>query len=257
MADVFTLEDLARAKRWALAQRGDPYVWGGDGPDGWDCSGFMGGIHQVLKGEDGYNSHQWGTGTIREHYSQLGWSLGKGDSNDFTIGVIYPWESSSGIGHTAGTIDGLNVESRGGQGVLVGSAARGANNPLFRHHFHVKITSQEDDFMALFDNVADFEKAVWKQVVLALRAAVGPDDASVPAGAYFERNESKIDAILARPEVDPGAVAVAVVAAAPDLARTVVAELVAQGVVVPASIDYTKLGDAVEVAVRNISWQAV
>ncbi|PZF79332.1 C40 family peptidase [Jiangella anatolica] len=26
--------------QFALAQVGDPYVWGGDGPDGWDCSGL-------------------------------------------------------------------------------------------------------------------------------------------------------------------------------------------------------------------------
>ncbi|WP_116950506.1 C40 family peptidase [Jiangella endophytica] len=25
---------------FAMAQRGDPYVWGGNGPDGWDCSGL-------------------------------------------------------------------------------------------------------------------------------------------------------------------------------------------------------------------------
>jgi hypothetical protein len=34
-------------------------------------------------------------------------------------------------GHTAGTLNGVNVESRGGKGVVVGPNARGADDPLF------------------------------------------------------------------------------------------------------------------------------
>jgi cell wall-associated NlpC family hydrolase len=30
----------AKAARYAMAQRGDRYVWGGNGPNGWDCSGL-------------------------------------------------------------------------------------------------------------------------------------------------------------------------------------------------------------------------
>ena len=33
----------ARAVAFARAQLGDPYVWGADGPDAWDCSGLVGG----------------------------------------------------------------------------------------------------------------------------------------------------------------------------------------------------------------------
>lgn len=33
---------------FAMVQIGDPYVWGGNGPNGWDCSGLMvGAFHQV------------------------------------------------------------------------------------------------------------------------------------------------------------------------------------------------------------------
>jgi hypothetical protein len=32
--------------------------------------------------------------------------------------------TNNGVGHTAGTLAGVNVESRGGRGVVVGSGAR-------------------------------------------------------------------------------------------------------------------------------------
>ncbi|MEU6742390.1 bifunctional lytic transglycosylase/C40 family peptidase [Streptosporangium sandarakinum] len=34
-------ETVARILEYALAQRGKPYVWGGTGPDGFDCSGII------------------------------------------------------------------------------------------------------------------------------------------------------------------------------------------------------------------------
>jgi hypothetical protein len=146
-----TVEDFARAVTFARGEAGDPYVWGGDGCDGWDCSGYMGGILNVLYGRQVCNNRQFGTGTIDSVYAAIGFRAGAGGAVDFTIGVIFPWESASGIGHTAGTIDGLNVEARGGRGVLVGAEARGANDPLFRHHYHVPL--EEDELVGAREDI--------------------------------------------------------------------------------------------------------
>jgi hypothetical protein len=51
-------------------------------------------------------------------------------NSPFRIGV-----TNAGVGHTAGTLAGVNVESRGGRGVIVGSGARGWNDPLFPAHY--------------------------------------------------------------------------------------------------------------------------
>jgi len=52
------------------------------------------------------------------------------------VGISFPNEMRSGIGHVACTLGGVNYESRGRRGCLKGSAARAATNPLFRHQFH-------------------------------------------------------------------------------------------------------------------------
>lgn len=140
---VYTAADLRRAQVFARGEDSDLYKWAGDGPAGWDCSGFMSGIIASLMGDlTPWDRRMFATGNIATLVERGSLPMiwpGMGDSGDFNMGVVYPWEMNSGIGHIAGTLGGLNVESRGGDGVVIGSAARGATNPLFRHHFHVKI----------------------------------------------------------------------------------------------------------------------
>lgn len=116
---------------------------------GIDCSGYMSVINRCLLGQSDVWRRCYSTGTIRDVYQNYGLKAGKGDpSKDFEIGVMYPWESPTGIGHMAGTLAGLNVESRGGTGVLLGSLARGSRNSLFGHHFHMPLATMEDDLSA-------------------------------------------------------------------------------------------------------------
>jgi peptidoglycan hydrolase-like protein with peptidoglycan-binding domain len=55
----------------------------------------------------------------------------------FQIGHSTAKDIHDELGHIACTFAGINYESRGSKGVLMGMAARGATNPLFRNHFHL------------------------------------------------------------------------------------------------------------------------
>lgn len=111
------------ALKWARTQAGKPYQWGGNGNPSWDCSGLMSAIESVIRGQKPHR--RWTTFAFNGPTAPPGWRLGL--KSPFQIGV-----TNAGVGHTAGTLGGTHVESRGGDGVLVGPRARGANNRLFQ-----------------------------------------------------------------------------------------------------------------------------
>jgi hypothetical protein len=118
------------ALAFAKSQVGKPYIWGGVGPRGYDCSGFMSAITNVIRG--------------RSPYSRVGstasfpWGGFAGGYGAFTIGSTP--NAGGGIGHMAGTLLGVNVESTGDH-VRIGSAARGASNSLFRTRAHLAMAN--------------------------------------------------------------------------------------------------------------------
>ncbi|MET8880556.1 phage tail tape measure protein [Streptomyces rubiginosohelvolus] len=112
-----------QALRFAKAQAGKPYIWGGVGPQGFDCSGFMSAIQNVILGKAA-NSRLWATGAFAGANAPSGWV--RGMKAPFMVGI-----TNAGVGHTAGTLNGVNVESRGGDGVVVGSRARSYKDSLF------------------------------------------------------------------------------------------------------------------------------
>lgn len=113
---------IAAALKWAKTQHGLPYQWGGNGNPSWDCSGFMSAIESVIRGQKPHR--RWATMAFRGKTAPPGWV--KGGNSAFKIGI-----TNAGVGHTAGTLGKTNVESRGGDGVVVGSRARGYKNSLF------------------------------------------------------------------------------------------------------------------------------
>jgi hypothetical protein len=113
---------IQAALKWARTQAGLPYQWAGNGNPSWDCSGFMSAIESVIRGQKPHR--RWATMAFSGKTAPPGWVY-HGNS-PFKIGI-----TNAGVGHTAGTLGGVNVESRGGDGVVVGSRARGYNNGLF------------------------------------------------------------------------------------------------------------------------------
>ncbi|WP_112490883.1 phage tail tape measure protein [Streptomyces bacillaris] len=118
------------ALSWARTQHGKPYQWGGNGNPSWDCSGFMSAIESVIRGQKPHR--RWATGAFSGATAPPGWVLNA--RSPFEIGI-----TNSGVGHTAGTLNGVNVESRGGDGVLVGSRARSASAAMFTHRYGLKV----------------------------------------------------------------------------------------------------------------------
>jgi LysM repeat protein len=110
----------AAGLRWAKTQHGKPYQWGGNGNPSWDCSGFMSAIESVIRGEKPHR--RWSTHAFQGG-TPPGWKAGA--NRPFRVGITH-----AGVGHTAGTIGKTNVESSG-NGVQVGSGARGYNHPMF------------------------------------------------------------------------------------------------------------------------------
>lgn len=118
---------VAAAMGFARSQAGKPYQWGGAGDPSWDCSGFMSGIQKVIEGLSP-GGRLWSTFSFQGDTAPPGWK--RNLRSPFMIGI-----TNDGVGHTAGTLAGMNVESRGGDGVIVGARARGYNSPLFHDQY--------------------------------------------------------------------------------------------------------------------------
>jgi phage-related protein len=113
---------VQKALSWVKTQNGLPYQWAGNGNPSWDCSGLMSAIESVIRGQKPHR--RWATGSFSGSSGPSGWV--RNLNSPFMIGV-----TNSGVGHTAGTLAGMNVESSGGAGVHMGKSARGYNDSLF------------------------------------------------------------------------------------------------------------------------------
>ena len=127
---------VRKALKFARSQVGDPYVWGGVGPNGFDCSGFQSAITNVLRGKSPYSRVGTTAGFPWAGFTN-GWSP---QAKGYTIGSTKSY--AGGVGHMAGTLGGINVESRGGEGVIVGSRARGYYDPGFDTHAYLKLAAR-------------------------------------------------------------------------------------------------------------------
>jgi phage-related minor tail protein len=128
-AGTFGGKGVKAALSWARTQAGKAYQWGGGGNPSWDCSGFMSAIESVIRGQK--PGRRWSTHAFNGETAPPGWR--RGQKAPFMVGI-----TAAGVGHTAGTVNGTNVESRGGDGVVVGPRARGYKDSLFTDWYGLK-----------------------------------------------------------------------------------------------------------------------
>lgn len=112
------------AQEWARANSGRPYIWGGVGPNGWDCSGWQSDIANHLLGTP-MHVRRFATGSMAGGVNAGGFV--RGTENEYTIGVNTPGLVAA-IGHTAGTLGDQNVESGSGHGGIIGGGALGTDS---------------------------------------------------------------------------------------------------------------------------------
>jgi hypothetical protein len=117
--------NLTGVVNFARAQVGKPYIWGGVGPRGYDCSGAMSALLNVAQGRNPY-SRRGTTAT----FPWPGFVSGPGA---FMIGAF-----RGNPGHMAGTVNGVNVESSGSAGFHMGRSARGARSSMFSRVAHLR-----------------------------------------------------------------------------------------------------------------------
>jgi TP901 family phage tail tape measure protein len=109
-----------QASSFLRAQDGKPYVWASAGPGGYDCSGIVSAVYNLLHGKSPY-SHTFSTGSLPG-----GWFTKPGIGGPLTAAWSNPGEApaSSTTGHMMGMAGGLTFESTGGRGVHLGSTTR-------------------------------------------------------------------------------------------------------------------------------------
>lgn len=103
------------AMAFLRGQVGKPYIWASAGPAGYDCSGIVSAVWNVLHGK---NPYQHTFSTMNEApYFPLG-----GAGGILSAGWSNAGERGGGsVGHTAGLLAGVPFESTGGVGVRIGA----------------------------------------------------------------------------------------------------------------------------------------
>lgn len=122
-------------KDFAISIDSARYRMGGFSTEAIDCSGAVSAVVNSALGRDPFESRM-STVTERQWLAERGARAGRGGEGDLRIS----WYDYGGgaNGHTAMTLpDGTNVESRGGDGMVVGSRASGAGHTMFNQHMYI------------------------------------------------------------------------------------------------------------------------
>jgi TP901 family phage tail tape measure protein len=112
---------VGRLQEWASRQVGKPYIWGGIGPGGYDCSGLLSSITALARGGLAHARRLFYTGNMSSVLPGLGFKRGNGGPNDFSVG----WRTGD-PGHAAGRIGNYEIESTGSHVRHVGANSVGS-----------------------------------------------------------------------------------------------------------------------------------
>ena len=124
---------IRRALDAATAGNGIKYVWGGTGPNGWDCSGWVGYLQQILMGA---SATEAAGRRLYTTYSLLGGSTAGLQPGAGPAGTVFVVGTSDE--HMAATLNGNPVESGGAHGTSrIGPPAVGAFDSQFHSIFHL------------------------------------------------------------------------------------------------------------------------
>lgn len=153
---------------FARAQDGKPYIWGAVGPAGYDCSGYMSAIANVLTGANSPYQRLFTTGQV--------WNRGQVPFGPFLPGLGGKFQIGVSNGHTAGTLLGTNVESTGNH-VRYGKDAHGATDKQFGMHFYIP-DNKIVEGAALWGGGSEGADSNVKQIVKMVAARYGWDGGS-------------------------------------------------------------------------------
>jgi TP901 family phage tail tape measure protein len=111
--------NVGKAMSFVRSQAGKPYIWADAGPDGYDCSGIVSAVYNMMAGKNPY-SHTFSTGSLPGPWFR------PGKTGPLMAGWSHPGQrpASASVGHMAGQIGALPFESTGSGGVRVGARAR-------------------------------------------------------------------------------------------------------------------------------------
>ncbi|MDQ3760969.1 MAG: hypothetical protein M3460_04520 [Actinomycetota bacterium] len=192
---------VARGLAFARAQHGRPYIWGGVGPVGYDCSGFISAITNVLTGRAPH-SRIGATGSMP-------WPGFRGGLNSlFGVG----WFTGN-PGHTAGTLAGSNVESGGSPSMtkFVQNAA-GATHRQFNRHMSLPMVGGEfiqgaggGGGMSVSGFIRDTVKKITDPLINRLPSPP-PQFHGIPRGMAIAARDRTLDAVLRAVGFDSGGI---------------------------------------------------
>jgi hypothetical protein len=195
---------IGKAQTFLRAQNGKPYIWASAGPKGYDCSGIVSAVYNILHGRDPYN-HTFSTESLPGRFFPK-----PGLGGPLTAAWAHPGQRPAGasVGHMMGMVGGLTFESTGSRGVHLGPTTRRPTDFANIGHYdrggwwptgtmglntsghseHVTTGPQYADQTALLTRIADLLEDLAPAVGIAVGRSLG---STVPSAQVAARMAGK------------------------------------------------------------------